>query len=435
MTRSSRESNRKKFPLRTVAALAMASGLALTACGGGGEEGTTDGGDGGGGGTADIVMWMYPVVPDENASQEFWTKVQDDFNAANEDVNLKIELAPWDGRDEKIATAIAGNQGPDIVLLTPDQALNYYDTGGLKPVDAAVEANKDAFLPNALDAVTFEDGGLYGVPIYHTSTTAVYNKALFDEAGIDKLPETWDEVKAAAPALAENDIAVMDFSGSPNMTLNLSFYPLLWQAGGTVFTEDGSDVAFDGPEGVEALQFLVDLQEMGGLPKDAATKGNEVEGGGLGNGTTAMGYALVKPEVELMQAGVGEENVVVGMPLKHKEQVSFGMPGVLSLTTINENEEAAAKVLEYISSPEVMTELNSISGTYPARTDADAPADDEITQAFVTALEYARPGEIFPGARQVQEVIKPHLQAALQGSETPEEALKAAAEEARSAIG
>lgn len=416
--------SRRMF-LGSTAAVTAAAGLA--ACGGGGDSGS-------GSGSSEIVLWMYPVVPDENKSQEFWNKVKDDFNSKNEDVQLAIELLPWDGRDEKIATAIAGKEGPDIVLLTPDLTLNYFTTGGLKPVDKAIESIKDDFLPSSLEAVTFE-GGLYGVPIYSTSNTTAYNKKLFEEAGIDALPETWDEVKAAAPVLAEKGVVTMDYVGSPNMTLNLSFYPLLWQAGGTVFTEDGSDIAFDGPEGVEVLQFLVDLKGMGGIPEDAATKDNDVEGGGLGNGKTAMGYALSMSEVELMKAGVGEENVVVGQPLKNKEQASFGMPGVLALTAINANEDAAAKVLQYLASPEVTGELIKIASQFSSLKDAAPPADDEATKAFTEALEFARPGEIYPKSRQVMEVLKPHIQSALQGDKTPEEAIKAAAEEARGVLG
>lgn len=409
-----------------VPAVAVASLFAMTACSGG-DSGASEG-------QSQVTVWMYPVIADEDASLEYWNGVEDDFEAENSDIDLVVELQPWDNRDEKIATAIASGTGPDLVLLTADQALNYYSTGGLKPVDEVLAADIDAFYPAVLDSVKY-DGELYGVPLYQTSTTAVYNKALFDAAGIEELPTTWDEVLAAAPALAENGVAVMDYSGSPNMTLNLSFYPLLWQAGGAVFTEDGTDVAFDSPEGVAALQFLLDLQALGGLPADAAVKANDIEAGPLGTGTAAMGYSAVKADVELMQAAVGEENVVVELPLTGEEQVSFGTPGVLGLTTINEEPEAAYTVAEYLSSPEVAGALQIASGTYPARTDiASADEGDELATKFVEALEFAKPGEVEPNARQIMAALIPHLQAALQGQKTAEQALDDAAVEARDLI-
>lgn len=407
------------------ATVAVAAVSTLAACGGSDETA--------GEGTAEVTVWMYPVIPDQDASIEFWDQVESDFEAENSDVDLTIELQPWEGRDEKIATAIASGEGPDLVLLTPDQTLQYQVTGGLKPVDGAVEDTRDVFLPAALDVVTFE-GDLYGVPIYHTSTTTAYNTALFTEAGIEDVPTTWDDVMAAAPALAANGVAVMDYSGSPEMTLNLSFYPLLWQAGGSVFTDDGTDVAFDGPEGVAALQFLVDLQAVGGLPADAATKPNAVEGGPLGTGTAAMGYALTAPEIEQMRAGVGAENVVVGEPLTGEEQVSFGIPGVLALTSISENDDAALDVAAFIASPDVAAGLNEAAGTFPARGDVEAPAGDDALTALNDALQHARPGEVTPTARQVMAVLSTELQAALQGSKSAEQALSDAAEEARALI-
>lgn len=406
-------------------AVGVAALLTVAACGGSDDTA--------GGGSAEVTVWMYPVIPDQDASIEFWEQVEADFEAENDDIDLTIEQQPWEGRDEKIATAIASGQGPDLVLLTPDQTLQYQATGGLKPVDGAVEDDRDAFLPSALDVVTFEDE-LYGVPIYHTSTTTAYNMAAFEAAGIIEPPATWDDVLAAAPALAANGVAVLDYSGSPEMTLNLSFYPLLWQAGGTVFTEDGSDVAFDGPEGVAALQFLLDLQAQGGLPADAATKANTVEGGPLGTGTAAMGYALPLPEIEQMRAGVGAENVVAGAPLTGEQQVSFGIPGVLALTSISDDDEAAYEVASYVATPEVSAALNEVAGTFPARTDVDAPTGDEALTALNDALQYARPGEVTPSARQVMAVLSSQLQAALQGSKSAEDALADAASEARDLI-
>lgn len=413
---------RKRF---AITAAAMASALALTGCSGGGDDGAGE--------QSTVTVWMYPVIPDENASLEYWTGVEEDFEAEHSDIDLVVELQPWDNRDEKIATAIASGTGPDLVLLTADQTLNYYSTGGLKPVDDVVADDIDAFYPSAIDAVTFDDE-LYGVPLYQTSTTAVYNTALFEAAGISELPTTWDDVLDAAPALAKNGVAVMDYSGSPNMTLNLSFYPLLWQAGGSVFTEDGTDIAFDSPEGVAALQFLLDLQAMGGLPADAAVKANDVETGPLGLGTAAFGYALTLAETETMMTAVGAENVAVELPLTGEEQITFGTPGVLALTTINEDEEAANTVAAYLSSPDVAGALQTASGTYPARTDISVSNDDELTTQFLEALEFAKPGEIEPNARQVMAALVPHLQAALQGQKTAEQALDDAAAEARDLI-
>lgn len=408
---------------RSVAIIGMAVGsaLALVGCAGGDDAESS--------GKAEIVLWMYPHIPDENANREYWSGVEEDFEAENPDIDLVVEQKPWDKQTEQIATAIASGTGPDLVLITASQALTFHSSGGLKPVTDLLDS-PEAYLENALKAVTF-DGDIYGVPIYHTATAPLWNTALLEQAGITELPQTWDEIKQAAPKLAAEGVAVMDYPGSPEMTLNLSFFPLLWQAGGTVFTEDGSDVAFDGPEGVEALQFLLNLKESGGIPADAAVNSGAVEGGHLGNAKAAMKFAAVRAEVDMLAAAVGEENVAVGMPLMGQERVAFGTPGVLSVTAVNDDLDAAMTVANYIASPEVSHELQKAGGSFPARTDSQPPGDDEFTLAFAEALEYATPGEINANSTQVMDALVPHLQAALQGDKTAQQALDDAAAEAR----
>lgn len=419
--------------MRFIAAAAAVS-LMAAGCSSGATPATTPGGTAGGApqGKQTVTMWMYPVIADQAKSQAFWAETEKAFEAKNANVDLKIELQPWDGRDEKIATAIASGKGPQLVVLGPDQLPQYQATGGLKSLKGAIAGDEGKFLESGTKAATI-GGDIYAMPIYHTISTTVYNKKVFDEAGV-ALPKTWDEIKAAAPKLAAKNVAVMDYSGDPKTTLNLTFYPLLWQAGGSVFAPDGKKVAFNSAEGREALQFLVDLGKAKGLPADAATKTNKVEGGGLSTGATAMGYSLVKAEAATMVKALGEENVVVGEALKNKEQVTFGLPGLLARTSIAGDDASITAVAKYMGSAEVQSKLSEASGFFPARTDAATPAGDKLSEAFKPALEVARAGEVNPKARQVMAALAPHIQSALQGSVSVEEALKAAETESNALL-
>jgi len=172
---------------RTLTALALSAtaALALTACSSGssGDNAAADGEV-----TGDVTLWMYPVIKDETASKDFWQTAQKDFEKANPGVDLKIELQTFDKRDEQISAALAANSGPDIVLITPDQAATYLNVGGLLPVDDAIADERDAFYPGTLDAATFGDE-LYGVPIFQNISTTAYNTKVFEDAGLE-LPTT-----------------------------------------------------------------------------------------------------------------------------------------------------------------------------------------------------------------------------------------------------
>ncbi|MBN6051798.1 extracellular solute-binding protein, partial [Nonomuraea sp. RK-328] len=405
--------------MRKIAAVGMAAtlGVAAAGCGSSGSDKSA------------VTLWMYPVIADQAKSQAFWGKIEKDFEAKNPTVDVKVDLQPWEGRQEKVTTALISKKGFDLVVLGPDQIPQYAQQGTVDAVDDVIAADKAKYLPNSLSALTV-NGKLYGVPIYQTITAPIFNKKLFAEAGVDPAPQTLAELKAAAPKLAAKKVAVLDYPGKPEVSLNQSFYPLLWANGGTVFAADGKSVAFNGPEGVESLQLLLDLKAAGGLPENTASKGNDIEGGQLAASKTAMYHAATALQATQLGTAIGAENVGIGLPLEGKKRVAFGIPGGLVLAKHSENKDAAKKFAAFLASPEVSAQLAKESGFFPARTDVTVPDQSAEAKEFAKSLQYAFPGDTHPKARQVMGVLAPHIQAALLGKEDAKTALDAAAKEA-----
>jgi multiple sugar transport system substrate-binding protein len=404
--------------LAPLAALAVAA--SLTACGGSDEPSSS---------SDTVTVWMYPVIGDQQASTAYWSQIEKDFEAANSGTDLKIEQQPWDQRDQKLATAFSGGKGPDVVVLNPDQIPQYVKNGSLAPVDKVIEPAKSSFLPGALNALTV-DGKIYAAPIYHTVTTTLYNKKLLDKAGITTPPQTWDEIKAAAPKLKAAGVATLDYSASPSATMNLNFYPLLWQAGGSVFSDDGKKATFNEAPGVEALTFLTGLYNDGAIPKSALTNANVVADAALGKQQVAMGFANTLADAKTAATTWGADNVIVGLPLKGKKQVGFGLPGGLGVNAASKNSAGAEKFLSFMIDPKQEVSLGTASGYLSPRTDAKVPAKDAEAAKFADALQYAFPGQPNPAARQVNALLAVELQAALTGKKTPQQALDDAAKQA-----
>ncbi|MEU7004083.1 sugar ABC transporter substrate-binding protein [Nonomuraea sp. NPDC046570] len=403
-----------------VAGLAAALGVVLAGCGSGSSDS---------GGKSTVTLWMYPVIDDQAKSRAFWDKVEKDYEAKNPTVDVKIDLQPWDGRQEKVTTALVAKKGFDLVVLGPDQIPQYAKQGTISPVDDVVAASKQSYLPNALAALT-ADGRLYGVPIYQTITAPIFNKKLFADAGITEMPDTWAEVMEAAPKLAAKKTPIFMYTGAPEVSLNLSFYPILWSNGGTVFSPDGKKAAFNGPEGVQSLQYLLDLKKIGGLPENAVTLSNTVEGSPLTQGKVGFYHAAANISAMQLGAAIGDDNVAVGLPIEGTKRVGFGIPGALILPKHAKNPEAAKKFAAYVASPEVAAGLSKESGYFPARTDAKLGELSATAKEFEKALEYAFPGDAHPLARQVMALLSPEIQSALQGKKTAKQALDDAAEQA-----
>lgn len=393
---------------------------ALSSCGDS-SEGSSE--------TKTVTLWMYPVIGDEADSDAYWQKVEKDFEAANSGIDLKIEMQPWAKREEKVAAALAGKKGPDVMLFIPDQLPQYVANGSLEPVDDVVEPDKSKFLPAALPGLTV-DGKVYGAPIYHTVTTTMYNKTLLAKAGISKPPETWDEIKAAAPKLKAAGFSTLDYSASPEASLNLNFYPLLWQAGGKVFADDGKTVAFNQAPGLEALTFLKTLYDAGAIPKSALSNGNVVADQPFGKGQVAMAFTSTPADAKTVATTWGAANVVIGKPLTDKEQVGFGIPGGLSVNAASENIDEAKKFLSFMIQPPQLEAMGVASGFFSPRTDVKVPVSDPVAQKFEDALQYTFPGEPNQAARQVMSLLSAEIQATLTGKKTPQQALDDAAKKA-----
>ncbi|MEU4288133.1 extracellular solute-binding protein [Kribbella sp. NPDC026596] len=376
-----------------------------------------------------VTLWMYPVIADQATSDAYWKKVETDFEAANSGIDLKVEMQPWANREEKLAAAFSGKKGPDVLLMIPDQIPQYVKSGSLEPIDDVVEPDKDSFLPAAIPGLTV-DGKVYGAPIYHTVTTTMYNKTILTKAGISTPPETWDEIKAAAPKIKAAGFSTLDYSASPEATLNLSFYPLLWQAGGKVFADDGKTVAFNQAPGLEALTFIKNLWDEGAISKTALTSVQTITDSALGKGQVAMAFTSVPADAATVGKTWGAANVEVGAPLTDKKQVGYGIPGGLVMNAATGNPDGAKKFLSFMVQPAQLDALSKASGYYSPRKDAKYESTDPNAAKFKDALQYAVPGEANPSARQVMSMLSTEIQAVLTGKKQPQQALDDAAKQA-----
>lgn len=401
---------------------ALVLAAALSSCGGSDDNSSS-------GGKKSLTLWMYPVIADKAANDTYWKKVETDFEAANSGIDLKIEQQPWTDRDQKLAAAFSGKKGPDVLPMIPDQIPQYVVNGNLEPVDDVVNPLKDQFLPSAVPGLTVQ-GKVYGAPIYHTVTTTMYNKTVLAKAGIATPPQTWDEVKAAAPKLKAAGFQTLDYSASPEATLNLNFYPLLWQAGGKVFADDGKSVTFNQEPGLKALTFLKTLWDEDAIPKTALTAGNVPADSPFGKGKVAMSFSSVLADAQTVAKTWGAANVEIGMPLKDQKAAALGLPGGLVVNAASENIDGAKKFLTFMMQPAQLDPLAKASGYYSPRSDAKSELADPNAPKFAAALQDAVPGEPNPAARQIMSFLSTEIQAVLTGKKQPQQALDDAAKQA-----
>ncbi len=385
-----------------------------------------------------VTQWCYPLVAggDQAANEELWATLAAGFNAENPDVEITVEVLPWADRNTKLTTALAAGAGPDVGYLNADFVPQHALDGNLEPAEAVIEGDADDFLENSRANLSI-DGTLYAVPALSTVTTAVYNVPLLEEAGVTEMPTTWDELLAIGPAVKETGKFLTSYAGSLESTLNMSYFPLLWQAGGEVLNEDGTAAAFNSAEGLEALNFVVTLFNEGYVDLDEG-----VTNPPAGTGVVMEGRAAVVMAGEAGAASQwqetwgGPEAVQVGAPLTKAISTSYGTTAGWGIFKGAENLEAAQAWVRYITSPEPMATILTGGGFMSPRISQESLyADNPLVTAFAANLPAMHGDVRHPQARAIISAMAPYIQAAFLGEQSAEEALAAAESDVNRLVG
>ncbi|GAA2402783.1 ABC transporter substrate-binding protein [Nonomuraea africana] len=403
-------------------AVVLVAALVATGCGGSGS---------GDSGKKSVTMWIYPVIFDEAKHRAYWDETVKAFQAANPDIEVKAEIFPWANRDQALATAIAGNKGPDVVYLIPDQLPKY--VRNIEPVDAYLdEAARSDYLDNVVKAVTI-DGKMMGAPVLTSAVTPLCNKKVFEAVGQETYPTSWNDLLEMAPKFKAKGYDMTAYAGDVKQTLNQTFYPLLWQAGGDVFSPDGKSVGFDSDAGRKALGFVKQLVDGGYVDKSLLTSMPPIEQTRIAQNKVGCVWHVVPSELEKFW---GKENIKALPYLTGTKQIGYGTVGSLSMLKNAENKEAAGKWIAFASNAENAKKYDLASSFFSAKKSTGALyADDPVLGEQEKQVAISTVGPLHEKARDVQGVLAPEIQAALLGKKSVEQALSDAAKAAGPLLG
>ena len=179
--------------------------------------------------------------------------------------NVTIKVAPGasttDELLQKIAAGFVSDTYPDVSYIYGSWAGQVADSGHTLDVASWVKdpAVWDG-LPEASRATATVGGKVIGIPAIVGNLGLIYNKKVFDDAGVayPTADWSWDDFRAAAKKLTDpaKKIYGTAYSVSGNEDTTWHLWPLLWQKGGKILSDDGKTAAFNSDQGVAALDFL-----------------------------------------------------------------------------------------------------------------------------------------------------------------------------------
>ncbi|NUP20316.1 MAG: sugar ABC transporter substrate-binding protein [Streptomyces sp.] len=244
---------RHSFVALSVCSLALT--LAVSACGSGGGESA-------GGKTRITVNCMPPKSA--KVDRRFFEQDIASFEEANPDIDVVAHDA-FPCQDPKTFDAkLAGGQMEDVFYTYFTDARHVVDINQAADLTPYIKELKSYnTIQRQLRDIYTVDGKVYGIPRTGYSMGLIYNKKLFQEAGLDpdQPPATWDELRTAAMKIAglgDGTIGYADYSAQNQGGWH--FTAELYSRGGDVVSADGKKATIDTPAGRAVLQNLHDMR-------------------------------------------------------------------------------------------------------------------------------------------------------------------------------
>ncbi|TFC65126.1 ABC transporter substrate-binding protein [Cryobacterium sp. TMT2-4] len=366
--------------------------LALTGCAAGG---------GGNDGPVELTLWTGFTGGDRAA----YEGLIEEFNRTHDDIQVTMEVQPWDTIAQKLPSAWATGQGPDLATpnFDPNVLSDYLETNSLLELDAVGEGdtkiNADQLAPAAIDAFTVDDK-LFAVPANIATLQLYYNKALFAEGGFTAPPATVDDFRQVASDLTGD--GVYGLSVADHETIQM--WPVLqWLDGADVVDDDGCSV-LDSPESVQSLTTWAGLVKDGVAPVGLT--------GAESDALFSAGQAAMQLNGPWAAAGYTDAGIDLGVapvPTGSAGDVTLASTVPLAASAKTDHPAEAQEFLAWWTGQDAQRQFALESGFPPVRTDLaddEELAANEVVAAFAAALPSARlwlPG--VTGATQVDSEV------------------------------
>lgn len=379
---------------RPLAGIAVPAALALTlaACGSGSTEtdSTSDQNADPAAVSGELTWWD---TSDPTNEAPAWKELVKRFEAEYPNVDINYQSVPFASAQNDFKTAAESGEGaPDILRAEVAWVPEFASLGYLYSLEGTeLLADADDFLETPMSSNVF-DGQTYGVPQVTDTLALMYNKTLFEEAGIEAPPATWAEVEAAAQKLQK--------VGAEGIYINSGGYfllPFIYGEGGDMVDTEAREIVVNSDENVAGIQVAQDLVKSGAAVKPVAndpygtmmTLFKEGKVGMIINGPWEVANIAGDP------AFGGFENLGVA-PVPAGSKTSGAPVGghnwVIHSGMEESKAEAAIAFVEFMSSAESQAFIASELGLLPTRASAyDLPEvqDNERVAAFKAALDAA----------------------------------------------
>ncbi|MBI3167214.1 MAG: extracellular solute-binding protein [Chloroflexi bacterium] len=382
-----------------------------------------------------VTIQYWHTHSDAEAAQ--LDKVIADFEAANPGITVETTRYAYNDYKTALLTAISSGSVPDVARLDIAWVSEFADQGALTQLDGNLpdfeNIVKDTF-PGPLSTNLWKDH-YYGLPLDTNTQVLLWNKSVFEAAGITTPPATMEEF--AADACKLTDAAKKTYGYAEGGTYFWAPAPVFYAMGGKITDEKITTATgyVNGPESVAAFTMLKDLYDQGCLSPNLLGGGIATDAGHA-EGTYAM--IIDGPWMVDIYKGNYPDFQVNFAPIPTGPQGTtssvVGGEDVVVLAD-SANQEAAMKWAAYLLSTDAQKSMASVGQMPTLASLAGDPAMPPYFAVFQEQLKTAQARVPHPKWSDMDNAINNAYQRMLKGEQTPQEALDQAAAEINTLLG
>ena len=373
---------KKSLRIGGIVATAALATLSLASCGFGG--GNAGGGSDGSGTSIDLLVPSY-----SDNTQGLWESVITDFETANSDITVNLEVQSWDNLNDVITTKVQGNQAPDIMNGGPFAGFAADDL--LYPMEDVMSADTLSDFQDSFADGASVDGVQYGAPLIASARALFVNEDLLAQAGVAAAPATWDELLDAAKKISAIGGGVAGY-GMPLGSEEAQAESAIWFYGAGGGFGDASEITIDTPENLEAAEFIQTMVTEGATQADAGATDRSPLMDVFVQGKIGMIIGLPPTVGQIAEGNPALNYSVNPIPTMDGAPFTLGVADhLMAFKNDDSKKEAITKFLDFLFSADQYVNWVTTEKFLPTtKSGADVMADDAELKPFIEALPDAQ---------------------------------------------
>lgn len=335
------------------------------------------------------------------------------FEEAHPGTRVRVQAIPWTGAHQRLITAVAGDVTPDIAQLGTTWVPEFAAMGALLPLDeylAQSDLSLDSFFKGSSQTTSF-DGEVVSIPWYVDTRVFFYRTDLAAEAGWDRFPANWEEMRAFGEALSidrDGDGRIDQYAYNLPTRGEQELFCFIRQADAELIDDQTLEVRANSPQMAEALAFYQELFTRGYAPRQAITALGPHQAMARGAYASFISGPWFVGIIQRELPDLAGRWAVAPMP-SHTRNSSFLGGSNLAIFRGSRNPDLAWAFVEFCSRPEVQLSWYREVGNLPASRAAwDVPelGGDPLWDVFRRQLEVAEPPPNLEFYKAIEDLLR-----------------------------